>query len=614
SLVTIVVEGGKDTIRNMYFDLKHKVPIVIIKGSGRVADFISRWLLSAKDFNDNSDEDKVVYEIDELYTRSATIEVSENRAQTRSKTRTDIHAELYADSSLKKLHQLFKNYKENLEKELKNVLSGDNESHKKKREKSKSKKDDFNEKLPSLLDQVMYCLQPGLRSLITVFDLNSETDLSETIFETICKSFDNLPQNIQEMKAKQTLLDLAIDWNCIDTAKEFIFQNSLKHIPKPDNIFINALKKNSPLFVDEFLKLGFDPADIFFPKNKFTDEEKRYNIFFEKLYAHDLVMRDETHLKHFIESNISTHEKSINDVKSLNKVLWNLIGDYMYKLYFDTEKAEYNDRIKWGLMKSSIKSEETKNKNIKTNKSISNESKKANAHKYIMRDLFLWAILMNYVDMAKVFLCYLKYRICPALIATKILKQYYLVANYGDLKERYMESANYFEQYAIDCLDKCDDEDRACDIAVQQNELYGYVTCLQVAADANDKLLIATSCCSQAMRNIWYDKLHPKKTLAYNGLFLLLGILSFGLLAPAFIDYREQETDAVAGESLTPIVEPFGIDYTDPYPLEYPHYFRSKLSFNRYIHRLKHFHLSLVTKFTYHVVCTHIMIRYIEEY
>ncbi|CAF5024812.1 unnamed protein product, partial [Rotaria sp. Silwood1] len=426
SLVTIVVEGGKDTIRNMYFDLKHKVPIVIIKGSGRVADFISRWLLSAKDFNDNSDEDKVVYEIDELYTRSATIEVSENRAQTRSKTRTDIHAELYADSSLKKLHQLFKNYKENLEKELKNVLSGDNESHKKKREKSKSKKDDFNEKLPSLLDQVMYCLQPGLRSLITVFDLNSETDLSETIFETICKSFDNLPQNIQEMKAKQTLLDLAIDWNCIDTAKEFIFQNSLKHIPKPDNIFINALKKNSPLFVDEFLKLGFDPADIFFPKNKFTDEEKRYNIFFEKLYAHDLVMRDETHLKHFIESNISTHEKSINDVKSLNKVLWNLIGDYMYKLYFDTEKAEYNDRIKWGLMKSSIKSEETKNKNIKTNKSISNESKKANAHKYIMRDLFLWAILMNYVDMAKVFLCYLKYRICPALIATKILKQYYL--------------------------------------------------------------------------------------------------------------------------------------------------------------------------------------------
>ncbi len=84
--------------------------------------------------------------------------------------------------------------------------------------------------------------------------------------------------------------------------------------------------------------------------------------------------------------------------------------------------------------------------------------------------------------MAKVFLAHAKYRICPALIATKILKEYYRKAPYGEIKNGYMESAKDFEKYAIGCLDKCDDydADQACEIILQRNELYGYVTCLQV--------------------------------------------------------------------------------------------------------------------------------------
>ncbi|CAF4306128.1 unnamed protein product, partial [Rotaria magnacalcarata] len=101
---------------------------------------------------------------------------------------------------------------------------------------------------------------------------------------------------------------------------------------------------------------------------------------------------------------------------------------------------------------------------------------------YVLRDLFLWAILMNRTDIAKVLLCFMKYRICPALIATKILKEYYKEADYGHLQDGYLENAKYFEQYAINCLDKADDysTELACEIILQQNELYGYVTCLQV--------------------------------------------------------------------------------------------------------------------------------------
>ncbi len=148
----------------------------------------------------------------------------------------------------------------------------------------------------------------------------------------------------------------------------------------------------------------------------------------------------------------------------------------MYKLYFYSYADEYQDRRDNGLITKSI--EKGSNKSGELQKVVSLTS----AHDYIMRDLFLWAILMNRVDMAKVLLSHMKYRICPALIATKIFKQYYRKAPYGDLQKSYKESATYFEQYAIDCLNKCDDNDgaKSCEIILQRNELYGYVTCLQV--------------------------------------------------------------------------------------------------------------------------------------
>ncbi len=154
----------------------------------------------------------------------------------------------------------------------------------------------------------------------------------------------------------------------------------------------------------------------------------------------------------------------------------------MYELYFHSYKHENKDRIDNGLIAKSIEKGANKPGELEKAGFLKSEQKYQMAHDYIMRDLFLWAIVMNRVDMAKVLLSHMKYRICPALIATKIFKQYYRKAPYGDLKDGYDKSAKYFEQYAIDCLNKCDENDgaTACEIILQRNELYGYVTCLQV--------------------------------------------------------------------------------------------------------------------------------------
>jgi hypothetical protein len=156
----------------------------------------------------------------------------------------------------------------------------------------------------------------------------------------------------------------------------------------------------------------------------------------------------------------------------------------MQRLYFNTFKGEFKHRASWGLLNEFEKTLLNGFHGNETEKFLQKQKAtlKQLPQDYIMRDLFIWAVLMNYTHMAKVFLLHMKYRICPALIATKIFKEYQQKATYGDLKDGYEESAKYFEQYAINCLDKSDDHDdeRACQIILQQNELYGYVSCLQV--------------------------------------------------------------------------------------------------------------------------------------
>jgi len=140
----------------------------------------------------------------------------------------------------------------------------------------------------------------------------------------------------------------------------------------------------------------------------------------------------------------------------------------MHKLYYNSLEEEFEDRKEKGL--------------IEQDRKLSADDRKQIESEYILRDLFLWAILMNYVQMAIVILSFMKYRLCSALIATKILKQYHSKASYGDLQRKYAANIKYFEDYACKCAVRCyeNNPSRACEIILQQNEFYGYITCLQV--------------------------------------------------------------------------------------------------------------------------------------
>ncbi|UJR26318.1 hypothetical protein I4U23_007656 [Adineta vaga] len=604
-VVTLVVGGDLNTIENIYYDLSNNIPVIITIGSGRISQFFTRWLKYTKRFDDLSEERKILYEISEL--KESKMKSSHLRAHNViiDRDRTIVYTNLYLDRSVTKLDELFKDYKKHLQDDLRYTLYGEDDSD--------TRNDTCENRLFSkAVQQVLFCLQPSVRHNITIFSINSEYNFSETLFRSICTSYETFTtikeKRLEEITSlrqiadrenqndgKLKLLELAMDWNCIEVAKEFVLQNSLHNISNQEETFIKALTNNLPYFIYEFIKLGIDPGEIFFPGDTFSRSSERYDKFIKVLYNKQITKNAESRLQSFIDDNGKLANKAIDSTDALNVILRVLIGDYMHELYFDGYQGEYLKRIESGLkkpIKPKIDDESI------TFPFPSNEMAKELAQDYIMRDLFLWTILMNYIEMAKVFLSHMKYRVCPALIATKILKQYYHYETHEDIRIIYKNNANYFEKYAINCLRECVEHnaERTCKIILQQNELYGYVTCLQVAADAEDKLFIASPCSVQAMNNIWYDQLYPEQTRKRDIIALSVGFATFGLTAPASVSYREI-AGGRDGESLKQILRSNGITYCDSYPLQHPPISDSASALNRYLHRWKNFHLSLMMKF-----------------
>lgn len=195
----------------------------------------------------------------------------------------------------------------------------------------------------TLVKQTLYCLQPAVRSNLTACNLSSDSNLSETIFRSLCLCklrcfFDSVTKD--KLLARQTLskrkqigrtrladddgenieiesqysidrkeqnaerfklLRIAMAWNCIEAAKEWIFRGSLNHIlvrflfeyylsnnctllQDKHQAFIDALKNKLPSFVDEFLNLGIDPSETFFGQKGLL-QKYRYKKFLLNLYT-----------------------------------------------------------------------------------------------------------------------------------------------------------------------------------------------------------------------------------------------------------------------------------------------------------------------------------------
>jgi hypothetical protein len=110
------------------------------------------------------------------------------------------------------------------------------------------------------------------------------------------------------------------------------------------------------------------------------------------------------------------------------------------------------------------------------------EDTRKEVQELVYRDLFLWCILTNRIEMSKVLLSHMETRICASLIASKIFKCYLHFAADNESKDVLRSQADQFEEYASECLKCCYnfDEEKACEIAIRRINIFGGVSCLQV--------------------------------------------------------------------------------------------------------------------------------------
>ncbi|CAF3545225.1 unnamed protein product, partial [Rotaria sp. Silwood2] len=242
------VEGGPDTLSTIYNDLANSIPIVLVDGSGRIPNLLANFLnrtesmihRSRKD-NDGANWKQVI--------------------------------DIKAADDVEKLKVKFLPYADEIRDGLRDISKGSKTSEK---------------QMEQLFKYFLYCLQPAVRCKIRIFSLDSNESLDDTIFEAIVQA--KQQESVEKNKAvnRDQLLYLALAWNAIHVAKEYIIKDDLNDL-RPDTkekLFFDALLIDRPQFVNTFIKLNFDVTQMFYEK-QINQPWKLRSKQLLRLYAND---------------------------------------------------------------------------------------------------------------------------------------------------------------------------------------------------------------------------------------------------------------------------------------------------------------------------------------
>ncbi|CAF1014905.1 unnamed protein product [Adineta ricciae] len=480
--VTIIVEGGLNTLDVIENDIKNHRPVVLIEGSGRLADVLATLIEQCSSFEDN-----------DQWTLT--------------------------DDDIRKVIEYF----------LPNPLAIDMPLAIRRIKQILQKKNRY------LLH--VFSLNRDNNVAETIFRaifVQIETTETDTMS-------DPLTQAQRRRNDEDRLIDLAVEWNYFDgvlpilksRADEKFHQDHTSpdvYLKREKEIFQRSIEKDRPLFVEYFLAAMFDPLILIGSEN--TSERHRI---LSDLYrvCHDQMERNQ---RRYISTLLGN--TTANTVEQLDRRLTKFIGSFIEPIYTgerDTIRQRVCIDMK-ELLCRFCNDTQTRDHHEYQNRYTKDQS---------LRDLFFLAVFMDMTEMAKTLLLHLPSRICGALIASTIFKRYAKLSSTVYLKNKFQDQALEFETYAAFCTDKCYEYDEriACELLLRQIPLFGNVTCMQVAISSQSGKLLNTACFDQTLNQVWYGKLSITNYRTSKKLVQLITLVSLGFLAPFLIAYRAHEPE-----------------------------------------------------------------------
>ncbi|CAF1238406.1 unnamed protein product [Adineta steineri] len=536
--VTIIVEGGKNTIEVLQNDIKQNRPIVFIEDSGRLADVFASLINQTTD----AKTDQQFIPSDEVM-RKALI---------------DFFPSLDEDD----ITGITTRIQEILDKKNRHLLN------------------------VFRMDRDKSVAETIFKAIFKMKKKQNEIDNSS-----------EQNQDPQYAKDEDILLDLASQWNYFDGAlpilkkRQHITSNNdeikEKYMTCYKKLFRESLIKNHPAFVGYFLAAGFDPLKLlraprveqflaagfdqlellrtphaehflaasFDPLKLIGTQsvEQQRHEELEKLYQDtydEITTSNRSYIKELFD------QSTVTAIRTLDKKLNKFIGSFFEAIYAK-EDNECTKRICIDLenhlcscCSSAIKYCASNNNQVSPQgiKDTQSQDQEKNTEELLeknklLRDLFLWSVFMDMPEIAKILLIHQQSRICAALIASAIFKRYSKLSLTVDLKEKFKIQADDFGKYAADFINDCYkyNERSACELLLRQIPLFGNITCMQIAISSENIQLVGTACFDQTLTQVWYNKLSMTNNQTLTRPSHFLSIITLGLLAPWIIPYRENE-------------------------------------------------------------------------
>ncbi|CAF3888305.1 unnamed protein product [Adineta steineri] len=595
--VTIIVEGGTNTIEVLQNDIRKKRPIVFIENSGRLADVFASLINQTSD----AKNDQQFIPSNEVVRKAL--------------------AEFFPSLDKDKISVITEGIQKILVKKNRHLLY----VFRMERDKSVA--------------------ETIFKAIFTIKNKKNEiNDSSEQKDEEQNESNNSSGQEDEEQNQdkqyaedEDILLDLASQWNYFDGALSILNKRQLTtgNIEKIKKLFRDSLIKNHPVFIEYFLTAGFDPLKListqrveyflaasFDPLKRIVAEsveQQRHSILLQ-LYQdsyEEITTSNRSYIKELFD------QSTVTAIRTLDKKLNKFIGSFFGAIYAEEDnkctKRVYIDLENHvcGCCSSAIqkcasktnrvypednKGNQTQNQQ-KDKKDLSekNDTEGLGENKNrenllekikLLRDLFLWSVFMDMPEIAKVLLIHQQSRICAALIASAIFKRYSKKSLTVDLKERFQIQADDFGKYAADFINDCYkyNERSACELLLRQVPLFGNITCMQIAISSENTQLVGTACFDQTLTQVWYNQLSMTNNQTLTRPAQFLSIITFGLLAPCFISYRENESNT---QEIS--LSSKGINYyADREPI--------KNVFKKYWTRFRYFHGSPFIRMCYHFI------------
>ncbi|KAK3605984.1 hypothetical protein CHS0354_019664 [Potamilus streckersoni] len=393
------------------------------------------------------------------------------------------------------------------------------------------------EEMTTHIERIKHCLAKS--DLIHIFEWDTGTgalDFDVAILKALLRA--NKNQVMDQLK-------LALAWNRIDIVKSEIFADDKSWLTlNLDDVMLSAIQLNRVDFVKLFLDNGVSLKE--FLKTKRLLQLYKYGSAKHTGSSRSVL----TQLLKKMRRKKKAEGNNGITLKEVGELMQDLLGDY-YVPYYISESRYADAYMEDGKIKEGLASvvriplgvELPPAKKVKEEPDFVNPA----------QELFLWSVLNNRQDMAKLFWLQGKDAIAAALVAHALLNAMSERTEDIELLAQLTENTNEFMNLAIGVLKECysTGEKKTQYLLTKKLSEWGNTSCILIAVKANNRQFISQTACQDLFNSIWMGGLTQE-----NGTFRLLVCIAIPVLIPFLIAFvKNEDGEPVHGEYRTHLSE-----------------------------------------------------------